>query len=332
MPINTNMVGIRPVTTERPTREPDSIQRRDEGAVSGFRPQTNVALRTAINDLAGTLGRIATSERFGINKVPSEVSQIIKNILEQSLSLQETIGKGIGSTIESQRFSMDQLSTFGRMLFQLGSLSDRGFLMRISPETQVLLSQLKNLVVSTEGGNALEPVLMSKAAFELLDSKNPEQLPKALYEILSQLSKPFTTTQFFNQPQEDPGIMDFLNKFVKFFMPRPAADNPQHFRQHPQPQQQPQQNFQQPLNQQMPNQNFRQPMNQQMPNQNFRQPMNQQTPNQNFQQPMNQQMPNQQYQQQPMNQQMPNQNFQQPMNQQMPNQNFQQPMNQQMPN
>ena len=68
MPINTNMVGIRPVTTERPTREPDSIQRRGESTVSGFRPQTNVALRTAINDLAGTLGRIATSEKFGYRR------------------------------------------------------------------------------------------------------------------------------------------------------------------------------------------------------------------------------------------------------------------------
>ena len=147
MPINTNLVGIRPVTPERPSREPDSIQRRDEGTVSGFRPQTNVALRTAINDLAGTLGRIAANERFGLNKMPSEVTQVIKNILEQSLSLQETIGKGIGSTIESQRFAMDQLSTFGRMLFQVGALADRGFYMKISPETQTLLTNFKNLIV-----------------------------------------------------------------------------------------------------------------------------------------------------------------------------------------
>ncbi|MBQ9487306.1 MAG: hypothetical protein IJU91_05855, partial [Selenomonadaceae bacterium] len=242
MPINTNAIGIRPVTTERPSREPDGIQRRDEGTVSGFRPQTNVALRTAISDLAGTLERIATSEKLGMNKMPSEIGQIVRNILEQSLSLQETLGKGIGSTMESQRFSMEQLSAFGRMLYQLGSLADRGFSMKISPETQTLLSQFKSLIVSTEGGNALEPVLMSISAFELLDSKIPEQLPQAMYEILSQLSQPLSSAQS-NQPQQESDVMNFLNKLVKFFMPRPAADNPQS-----------QQQQQQMPNQQMPQQ------------------------------------------------------------------------------
>ncbi|MBQ7199493.1 MAG: hypothetical protein IJS29_09540, partial [Selenomonadaceae bacterium] len=310
MPINANAVGIRPVAPERPLRESEGIQRRDEGVVSGFRPQTNVALRTAISDLAGTLERIATSEKAGINKMPSEVGQIIRNILEQSLSLQETLGKGIGSTIESQRFSMEQLSTFGRMLFQLGSLSDRGFSMKISPETQSLLSQFKNLIVSQEGGNALEPVLLSKSAFELLDSKIPEQLPQAMYEILSQLSQPLANINW-NQPSDESDIMSFLNKLVKFFMPRPASDNrPATPQQQPQPQ--PQQNFQQPFNQNQPQNNFQQPLNQGQPQQNFQQPMNQNQPQNNFQQPMNQGQPQQ--------------NFQQPFNQNQPQNNFQQPM------
>ena len=342
MPIDASAIGIRPVTPERPSREPESVQRREEGTVAGFRPQTNVALRTAISDLAGTLERIATSEKLGMEKIPSEIHQMIRNILEQSLSLKETLGKGIGSTIESQRFSMEQLSTFGRMLFQLGSLADKGFSMKISPETQTLLTQFKNLIVATEGGNALEPVLMTKSSFELLDSKIPEQLPQAMYEILSQLAQPLAAQS--NQPQEESDVMNFLNKLVKFFMPRPASDNrpptPQN-QQQPMNQGQPQQNFQQPLmnrgqnfqqpfNQNQPQNNFQQPFNQNQPQNNFQQPMNQNQPQNNFQQPMNQNQPQNNF-QQPMNQNQPQNNFQQPMNQNQPQNQFQQPMNQNQP-
>ena len=342
MPIDASAIGIRPVTPERPSREPESVQRREEGTVAGFRPQTNVALRTAISDLAGTLERIATSEKLGMEKIPSEIHQMIRNILEQSLSLKETLGKGIGSTIESQRFSMEQLSTFGRMLFQLGSLADKGFSMKISPETQTLLTQFKNLIVATEGGNALEPVLMTKSSFELLDSKIPEQLPQAMYEILSQLSQPLAAQS--NQPQEESDVMNFLNKLVKFFMPRPASDNrpptPQN-QQQPLNQGQPQQNFQQPMmnrgqnfqqpfNQNQPQNQFQQPFNQNQPQNNFQQPMNQNQPQNNFQQPMNQNQSQNQF-QQPFNQNQPQNNFQQPLNQNQPQNNFQQPMNQNQP-
>ena len=345
MPIDASAIGIRPVTPERPSREPESVQRREEGTVAGFRPQTNVALRTAISDLAGTLERIATSEKLGMEKIPTDIHKMIRNILEQSLSLKETLGKGIGSTIESQRFSMEQLSTFGRMLFQLGSLADKGFLMKISPETQTLLTQFKNLISHQEGGNALEPVLMTKSSFELLDSKIPEQLPQVMYEILSQLAQPLAAQS--NQPQQESDIMNFLNKLVKFFMPRPESDNrpptPQNQQQpinQGQPQQnfqQPmyrgqtfQQNFQQPFNQNQPQQNFQQPFNQNQPQNNFQQPFNQNQPQNNFQQPMNQNQPQNNF-QQPFNQNQPQNNFQQPMNQGQPQNNFQQPMNQGQP-
>ena len=331
MPIDARAIGIRPVTPERPTKEPESVQRRDSGAVAGgFRPQTNVALRTAISDLAGTLERIATSEKLGMEKIPSEIHQMIRNILEQSLSLKETLGKGIGSTIESQRFSMEQLSTFGRMLFQLGSLADKGFSMKISPEMQTLLTQFKNLLVATEGGNALEPVLMTKSSFELLDSKNPEQLPQVMFEILSRLAQPLATHS--SQPQQESDIMNLLNKLVKYFMPRPESDDrpPTPQNQQPMNQNRSQQNFQQPLNQNQPQNQFQQPLNQNQPQNQFQQPLNQNQPQNNFQQPLNQNQPQNNF-QQPLNQNQPQNNFQQPLNQNQPQNNFQQPLNQNQP-
>ena len=113
--IDGGSTGIRPIDRQRPTESTDRVRRRDDGG-GGFRPQTTVNLKTAIQDIAATLGKIGTEEKYGIQRLPKEVGDVVKNILRQSLSLEATLGKGIGSTVESQRFSMDQLMLFSRML------------------------------------------------------------------------------------------------------------------------------------------------------------------------------------------------------------------------
>ncbi|MBR6012659.1 MAG: hypothetical protein IK062_02615 [Selenomonadaceae bacterium] len=223
MPMDAGAIGIRPVTQQRPTGGVDSVQRRDDGSSQGggFRPQTNVALKTAIEDLSNALSKISSQEKFGIGKMPQEVGEIVKNILQQSFSMEETLTQGIGSTIESQRFSMEQLTLFSRMLLQIGALADKGFSMQLSDETQLILSKFKDLLVTQEGGNSLEPVLLSKAAFELIDSKTAEQLPQAVYEILSQLTRSSTATPV-NQSEQSDG-MQFLKQLIQYFMPRPST-------------------------------------------------------------------------------------------------------------
>ena len=346
MPINAGAIGIQPVQPQRPTGETEGIQRRQDSTAGGFRPQTQVALKTAITDLAATLSKIASNEKFGFEKLPSDIGQVVRNIMQQAFSIDATLGQSIGSTIESQHFSNDQLMILARMLSQIGALADKGFSMELSEETKTLLSQFKNLIVSENGGNFLEPVLMSKSAFELIDNKNPEQLPQALYEILAQLSQPMTSAPL-NQPQQSEG-MQFLNQLIKFFMPRPTADTStaqnqtQQQNQNPQMQQRPTPTptqrllnsmyrqlddpyanlqKQQAAQQSNQNQQFFQKTPTQQPNQNL-QPQNQsQQANQNLQ-PQNQsQQPNQNL--QPQNQsQQPNQNLQ-PQNQsQQPNQNL----------
>ena len=130
MPIDGSAgVGIRPVDQPQRTRTSEGVQRREEGGSSGgFKPQTNVALKTAIDDMASVLSKISTSEKLGMEKLPSEVSQVVKNILQQAFSMESTLSQGIGSTLESQRFSMEQLSVFARMLTQIGALAEKGFL------------------------------------------------------------------------------------------------------------------------------------------------------------------------------------------------------------
>ena len=220
MPLDAGAIGIRPLNQPQRTGGTDGVQRRDDGSASGgFRPQTNVALRTAVDDMAGLLSRISTSERFGLEKMPDEVSQIVRNVLQQAFSMESTLEQGVGSTLESQRFSMEQLSVFARMLSQIGALAEKGFSMELSSETEVLLKNFKNLLVSEEGGNALEPVLMSKASFELIDSKNAVDLPQALYSILAQLAQG-TPTQLPLPPQQQSEGMAFLKQLIKYFMPR----------------------------------------------------------------------------------------------------------------
>ena len=175
MPI-IDTTGIRPIDRRQPTESIDRVRRRDEG--SGFRPQTNVNLKAAIKDIAATLGKIGAEEKSGLQKLPKEVSDVVKNILQQSLSVESTLGKGIGSTIESQRFSMEQLLLFSRMLSQMGTLADKGYSMRLSEDTQALMTNFKNLLVTEEGGETLEPVLVTNSAFELVDAKTAEQLPR----------------------------------------------------------------------------------------------------------------------------------------------------------
>ena len=214
--------GVRPIERRQPTDDVGRVRRREEGTSSAFRPQTNVALKTAIQDLAATLSKISSEEKYGVKKMPDEISEVVKNILRQSFSMDATLGKGIGSTIESQRFSMDQLMLFSRLLSQMGTLAERNYSMKLSDETKLLLTNLKDIVVAESGGEELEPVLMTKSAFELVDAKVAEQLPQALYEMLAQLANMPTATQQQQPPSEG---MQFLKQLVKYFIPRPEVDN-----------------------------------------------------------------------------------------------------------
>ena len=326
MPINAGAIGIQPVQPQRPTGETEGIQRRQDSTAGGFRPQTQVSLKTAITDLAATLSKISSNEKFGFEKLPSDIGQVVRNIMQQAFSIDATLGQSIGSTIESQHFSNDQLMILARMLSQIGALADKGFSMELSEETKTLLSQFKNLIVSENGGNFLEPVLMSKSAFELIDNKNPEQLPQSLYEILAQLSQSMTTSAPLNQPQQSEG-MQFLNQLIKFFMPRPSSPSTTSQTQSQQ-QNQAAQNQQRPTptpTQRLLNSMYRQ-LDDPYANLQKQQAAQQSNQNQQFFQKTPNQQPNQNL--QPQNQsQQPNQNLQ-PQNQaQQPNQNLQ-PQNQ----
>lgn len=222
MPMETAInAGVRPVDRPQTAGKADGVTRQDSGSTaSAFMPKTNVAIETAIGDMAGILNKIASSQVEAAEKMPEELQKMLQNVLKQAFSLPETLGQGLGSTIESQRFTLDQLSAFSRMLSQLGNLAENGIRSGASDEVQILLTNLKNLVSSTDA-KAFEPVLLTKAAFELLDNKNFADLPKAMQQLLVSL-----------QPQGQAemvpvnnNLLGFLKQLVEYLMPRPASVN-----------------------------------------------------------------------------------------------------------
>ena len=69
MPMEAGAVGVRPTVRPQAQNGVDGVTRREsEGSSDGFRPQTNVAIKNAINDMAGVLSKIATNENETIAK------------------------------------------------------------------------------------------------------------------------------------------------------------------------------------------------------------------------------------------------------------------------
>ncbi|BAL83767.1 hypothetical protein SELR_20590 [Selenomonas ruminantium subsp. lactilytica TAM6421] len=214
-------VGIRPIDRPQAPGAAEGIGRRGDGGGSSaaFSPKTNVAIQTAVDDMAGILAKISSNQAEAVEKMPADLQKLIQNVMKQAFSLEETLAQGLGSTLESQRFSMEQLSSFSRMLTQMGKLIDRGMSMDVSETMQVLLTNLKS-IASTEQGPALEPVLLTKAAFELLDNKPFTELPKEVQQLLLTL-QPQGMTQALSAGESN--SMGFLKQLVQYFMPRPST-------------------------------------------------------------------------------------------------------------
>ena len=226
MPMQANgpmTVGIRPADRPQQTGKSGAVERRGDGSAStGFSPRTDVAIKTAVNDMAGILSKISASSEEPVDAMPKELQQVIDNVLKQAFSYSETLGRGLGSTMESQRFSMDQLESFARMLFQLSSLSEKGYTVDIPDSLSMLLQSLKGSVGQATD-QQLEPVILAKVAFALLDNPPEEVLPKEVQSLLATLSQGGQSTQPIQGTGGD--SLAFLKKLVDFFMPRPSAEN-----------------------------------------------------------------------------------------------------------
>lgn len=213
--------SLQRVQRPQTTGSADAVTRRGDGASSSpFTKETNVSIRNSIADLSSVLGKISQGQEDSVEVLPDHLQKVIRNVMESSFLLSATLEEGLGSTTESQRFSLEQLGTLSRMLTQLGTLAEKGVeVSDFSESMQTLLRNLKSLLTAQESGSSLEPALLNKLSFQLLDTKALEDLPAALQQALTLLAQV--------QPQEGAGeasSFDFLKSLVQYFMPRPGED------------------------------------------------------------------------------------------------------------
>ena len=202
--------------------------RGDQGDSSAaFSQRTNVSIETAIDHMADILSKINGRQQTNVQQMPQELKELIQNMIRQSFSLETTLGQGLASTAASQRFSTDQLTTLARILNQLGAMAetDSSGIPRVGDDLAALLTGLKTALIK-EAGGTFEPIMLTKAAFQLLDTGNDEFLPKDLQTSLSQLNAQGSTSASLSGNAGTTSF-SFLNQLVQLLMPRDAASTAQ---------------------------------------------------------------------------------------------------------
>lgn len=221
MPMEAGAVGVRPALRPQAQNNVDDIARKDsDGAADGFRPQTNVAIKNAIDDMAGVLSKIAANENKAVTEMPQDLQRVLQNVLKNAFSFDRTLSEGLGSTMESQRFSMEQLASVARTLTQMATLAEKGYDVQFSDGLQTLLTNLKGAITSTEHGQDLEPVLILKESFELLNGKEAEDLPQALQQVIAQLQEVRTPAT------PNSNLLKGLHQLIRYFMPQGKLPSP----------------------------------------------------------------------------------------------------------
>ena len=100
MPMEAGAVGVRPTVRPQAQNGVDGVTRREsEGSSDGFRPQTNVAIKSAINDMAGVLSKIATNENETVAEMPQDLQKVLQNVLKNAFSFDNTLSEGLVSTM-----------------------------------------------------------------------------------------------------------------------------------------------------------------------------------------------------------------------------------------
>ena len=220
----TNVTGmtpsVQPAERTQETKGDKLSVKRDGGGSSGsaFSPRTDVNIKNSIDNMAGVLSKISTHHSEAENAIPSELKNIIQNIMRNAFTVEGTVGEGVGSSLASQRFSVEQLNTLSRIMTQLGQMADQGKLGDFSEGLQTVFDNLKSVL----GNNSsMEPVNINKLAFQLMQLPEGEEMPRQLEQLLAQLAA-VTNPQPAQGGQQPTEGLNILNKLVDAFFPKSA--------------------------------------------------------------------------------------------------------------
>ena len=199
--VNPAAPSIQPASRSSETKTDKIAVSRDGGSSSGFAKQTDVKFTNSVDNMSAVLEKISTAKLGNDNGLPQQLREMINNIVTKAFSLESSLGEGLGSAMASERYSVEQLASLGRIFQQLGNMAEANAVAgQVSGETtagqlsdalQTMMANVKTLLANNAlGGNTadLELVQLTKLAFQVLNNGNTGNMPQKLEALLQMLA------------------------------------------------------------------------------------------------------------------------------------------------
>ena len=253
--VNPAAPSIQPASRSSETKTDKIAVSRDGGSSSGFAKQTDVKFTNSVDNMSAVLEKISTAKLGNDNGLPQQLREMINNIVTKAFSLESSLGEGLGSAMASERYSVEQLTSLGRIFQQLGNMAEANAVAgQVSGETtagqlsdalQTMMANVKTLLANNAlGGNTadLELVQLTKLAFQVLNNGNTGNMPQKLEALLQMLAgqqmgqtpEGGTASQTVSQPNAQEGT---VKKLVDLLFPKLSASNSSQASANPQPSQ-----------------------------------------------------------------------------------------------
>lgn len=199
--VNPAAPSIQPASRSSETKTDKIAVSRDGGSSSGFAKQTDVKFTNSVDNMSAVLEKISTAKLGNDNGLPQQLREMINNVVTKAFSLDSSLGEGLGSAMASERYSVEQLTSLGRIFQQLGNMAEANAVAgQVSGETtagqlsdalQTMMANVKTLLANNAlGGNTadLELVQLTKLAFQVLNNGNTDNMPQKLETLLQMLA------------------------------------------------------------------------------------------------------------------------------------------------
>ena len=199
--VNPAAPSIQPASRSSETKTDKIAVSRDGGSSSGFAKQTDVKFTNSVDNMSAVLEKISTAKLGNDNGLPQQLREMINNIVTKAFSLESSLGEGLGSAMASERYSVEQLTSLGRIFQQLGNMAEANAVAgQVSGETtagqlsdalQIMMANVKTLLANNAlGGNTadLELVQLTKLAFQVLNNGNTGNMSQKLEALLQMLA------------------------------------------------------------------------------------------------------------------------------------------------
>ena len=199
--VNPAAPSIQPASRSSETKTDKIAVSRDGGSSSGFAKQTDVKFTNSVDNMSAVLEKISTAKLGNDNGLPQKLREMINNIVTKAFSLESSLGEGLGSAMASERYSVEQLTSLGRIFQQLGNMAEANAVAgqasgettagQLSDALQTMMANVKTLLANNAlGGNTadLELVQLTKLAFQVLNNGNTGNMPQKLEALLQILA------------------------------------------------------------------------------------------------------------------------------------------------